>query len=112
MLHSGRNAIRHSLRRLLAPMSMVQPSALLALFAAILGSPATSALGKLSCELFPLAALVVRALSDTSAGVVFAAEISHDYSGPVLHVRRVMANRKLLDQGENVEIVILGVLLH
>lgn len=48
-------------------MSMEHPSALLALLTAILGPPAPSALGKLSCELFPLSTLIVGALSDAAS---------------------------------------------
>jgi len=94
-----------SLRRSNAPVTMEGPGALLALLAAILGAPAPTALGKLTCVLLPLPALIVGALPDAAAGIVFAAEIPHHHAGPVLHVGAVVPNGELLDEGEEIEVV-------
>lgn len=67
-------------------MAVEDPRALLALFAAVLCPPAATALGELARVLFPLAALVVSALTDAASGVVFPAQVAHDNTGPVLHV--------------------------
>lgn len=61
------------LRRSNAPVAVENPGALLAFFAAVLGPPAPTALGELAGVFFPLAALVVRALSDAASRVVFPA---------------------------------------
>lgn len=84
---------------------MEGPSTLLTLFAAILGTSTASALSKLTGVFLPLAALVVGALSDAAPRVVLPAEVPHNNSGPVLHVRAVVSHCKLFHQGENVEIV-------
>lgn len=69
-----------------APVAVEDPRALLAFFAAVLCPPTATALGELACVLFPLAALVVSALTDATSGVVFPAQIAHYNTGPVLHV--------------------------
>lgn len=84
---------------------MERPCALLALFAAILSTPASPALGELAGVLFPFAALVVCALPDTASCIIFAAEVSHNHAGPVLHICRVVSGGEPLDQGEDVEVV-------
>ena len=65
---------------------MEDPRALLAFLAAVLGAPATTALGELARVLLPAAALVVCTLSDPSTRVVFPAKVAHNNAGPVLHV--------------------------
>jgi hypothetical protein len=87
------------------PVAVVNPGAFLALFAAVFGPSAAAAFGKLACKLFPAAALVVGALPDASTGVILPAEVTHNNTRPVLHVRCVVSNRKLLDQREDVEVV-------
>lgn len=69
-----------------APEPMAPPSTLLTLLAAVLGASAPPTLGELPSEFLPFPTLPVRALPNTSATVIFAAEISHDNSSPVLHV--------------------------
>lgn len=65
---------------------MVHPRGFLAVFAAVLGTAATTALGELALEFLPFAALVVCALADAAARFVLAAEVPHHHAGPVLHV--------------------------
>ena len=91
---------------------MVHPRALLTLLAAVLGPTAPTALGELSRVALPLAAPIVRTLSDAAAVVVLAAEVAHDDPGPVLHVVRVMPDRELLHQREDVKVVRQEILLH
>ena len=78
---------------------------LLTLLAAVLGTAATSALGKLPRVLLPLSTLVVGALSDATPRVVFPAQVAHHHARPVLHVRGVVADRELLNQREDVVVV-------
>jgi hypothetical protein len=98
-------------------MAVESPSTLLALFAAVLGPPASAALGKLTGVLFPLATLVVCTLADASTSVVLAAEVSHNNTSPVLHISAVVANCELLNKWEEVKVVgeqillIVGVLV-
>lgn len=87
-----------------APMPMEDPRRLLALFAAVFRTPTASALSKLSRVLFPLAALVVRALSDATSRVIFPTEIAHDDTGPVLHILGVVTDGEFLDEREDVEV--------
>ena len=87
------------------PVAVENPGALLALLAAVFRSPASSALGKLSCELLPFPTLVVCTLPNPAPTIVLAAQISHDHSCPVLHVLAVVPNREFLDKRENVEVV-------
>jgi hypothetical protein len=61
------------LRSSMAPVAMVDPRGLLAVFAAILGAAAATAFGELALELFPLAALVIRALTDAASRLILAA---------------------------------------
>lgn len=84
---------------------MEGPGALLTLLAAVLGPAASATLGKLSCKLLPLAALVVGTLANATSGIVLAAQVSHNNSGPILHVRAVVSNRELFNQREDVEVV-------
>lgn len=86
-------------------MAMENPGALLALFAAVFGPSAAAALSKLARELFPTTALVVCALPDASARVVFSAKVAHNDACLVLHVRGMVSHGELLDQGEDVEVV-------
>lgn len=92
-------------------MAVESPSTLLALFAAVLGPPASAALGKLTGVLLPLATLVICTLADPSTSVVLAAEVSHNNAGPVLHISAVVANCELLNKREEVEVVGEQVLL-
>lgn len=69
-----------------APEAMAAPCTFLALFAAILGAAAATTLRELPCELLPFAALPVSALTYAATALVFAAEIAHHHSRPVLHV--------------------------
>jgi hypothetical protein len=101
-----------SLLRLDAPMPMVDPRHLLAVLAAVFRPAASSTLSELARELLPLAALVVGALSNAALGVILPAQVSHYHSRPVLHVVRVVANRKLLNQREYVKVVRLQILFH
>lgn len=50
-----------------APVAVIYPCCLLAVFAAVLGAPATAALGKLSLKLLPLATLVVSTLANAAS---------------------------------------------
>lgn len=88
-----------------APVAVVHPRGLLAVFAAVFGAAATSALGKLSLEFLPLATLVVGTLTNATPRLVLAAEVSHDHARPVLHVLRVVSDSELLHQGEDVDVV-------
>lgn len=99
-----------------APESVVAPCTFLALLAAVFGTPTSSAFSKLSGVLFPLAALPVCTLSDSTTAFVFTAEVTHHHTCPVLH-RLVLLSRswqqrlaragasysKFLDQRENVK---------
>lgn len=89
----------------LTPVAVIDPSIFLTVLAAIFGAPAASTLGKLASIFLPFATLIVRTLADPSTRVVFAAQISHHYAGPILHILRVMTYGKFLDQREDVEIV-------
>ena len=66
-----------------APEAMAAPRAFLALFGAVLCAAAAAAFCELPCVLFPFATLPVSTLSDTTARVVFPAEVTHDYACPV-----------------------------
>lgn len=66
-----------------APEAMAAPGAFLALFGAVLCAAASAAFRELPWNLFPLAALPVCTLSDTTTGVIFPAEITHHYTSPV-----------------------------
>ena len=66
-----------------APEAVAAPGAFLALFGAVLRATTAAALCELPCVFFPLAALPVSTLSDATAGVVFPAEVAHDYTCPV-----------------------------
>jgi hypothetical protein len=92
-------------------MTMESPSTFLTLFAAVFSSAASAALSKLPCELFPFAALIVRALSDATSGVIFAAEIPHHYTSPVLHISTVIPHCEFLHEREYIEIVRQKILL-
>lgn len=69
-----------------APESVAAPCTFLALFTAVLGPPASSALGELASVLLPFAALPVCTLPDTTSAVILSAEVSHNDASPVLHV--------------------------
>lgn len=88
-----------------APMAVESPCAFLAFLTAVFGTPATAALRKLPCVLFPFAALVVGTLTDASPGVVLSAQVSHNHTGPVLHVCAVVPDCELLHEGEYVLVV-------
>lgn len=90
---------------------MERPGTLLTLFAAVLCSAAPTALSKLPCEFLPFPALVVGTLSNATTGIVLAAQVTHNNSGPVLHIRAVVSNSELLYERENVEIIRKKVLL-
>lgn len=66
-----------------APEAVAAPGAFLAFFGAVFCATAAAALCELPCVFFPLAALPVSTLSDATAGVVFPAEVAHDYTCPV-----------------------------
>lgn len=89
----------------MAPVAMVNPRSFLAVFTAVLGAATASAFGKLALEFLPLAALVVRTLTNAASRLILAAEVSHDHAGPVLHVLRVVPNGELLNQGEDIDII-------
>lgn len=89
----------------LAPMPVVDPGVLLAIFTTILGSTAAPTFRKLPCKLLPFAALVVGTLPYTTSIVVLATEVSHYYASPMLHVLRMMPHCKLFHQGEDIEVV-------
>lgn len=63
----------HSTRGSNTPMPMKHPRTLLALLTTILRPPTSPTLRKLPRELFPLATLPIRTLSNTAARIVFAA---------------------------------------
>jgi hypothetical protein len=86
-------------------MSVKDPGALLAFLAAVFRPPATSAFGKLSCELLPFPTLVVCTLSNPASTVVLTAQIPHHNSCPVLHILAVVSDGKFLDERENIEVV-------
>lgn len=73
-----------------APESVAAPRSLLAFFAAVFSSSAPSALGKLSCVFLPLATLPVCALADPTSALVFATQVTHNHSRPVLHCLAVL----------------------
>lgn len=98
-------------RRHLTPMPMEYPCILLAFLAAIFRAPTSPTLGKLARTLFPSAAFVVCALSNSTSGVVLSAKIPHDNAGPVLHICGVMTNSELLHERKNVEVIRQEVLL-
>lgn len=93
------------------PVPMVNPRALLTFFTAVLCPPAPSAFGKLPGVFLPFAALIIRALPNATTSVVFAAQVPHDNSSPVLHVLGMMSHREFFDQGEDVEVVWLEILI-
>jgi hypothetical protein len=92
-------------------MPMVNPCILLAILAAILCPPTSATLGELPCHFFPFSTSIVRTLSNSAPRIIFAAEVLHHHTRPVLHIFRMMANGELLHQGEGVEIIRLQVLL-
>lgn len=94
-----------SLRSSNTPMAVECPSALLALFAAIFCSAASTALSKLPRERLPFTALVIGTLSNATSGIVLATEIAHYDPGPVLHIGAMISYCELLDQGENIKVV-------
>ena len=65
------------------PEAVAAPGAFLALFGAVLCAAAAAAFCELPCVLFPFATLPVGTLSDATARVVLAAEVTHDYACPV-----------------------------
>jgi hypothetical protein len=89
----------------MTPVAVVNPRSLLTVFAAVLGTAAATAFGELALELLPFATLVVSALTNTTSRLVFAAEVSHDHTGPVLHILRVVPNGELLNQREDINII-------
>jgi hypothetical protein len=86
-------------------MPVENPGTLLAFLAAIFCPPTSAAFGKLPGEFFPFSALIVCTLSDPATAIVLAAQITHDNSGPVLHILTVMSDSKFFDEREYVEIV-------
>lgn len=88
-----------------APVPMEHPRGFLTVFAAVLGAATTSALGKLALEFLPFATLVVCALADPTARFVLAAQIPHHHACPVTHVFRVVTDRELFYQWEDVHVV-------
>jgi len=86
-------------------MAVVDPGTLLALLTAVFRSTTSAAFCKLSCELLPLPTLIVGTLSDAPFGVILAAQVTHYYASPVLHILAMVTNSELLDQWENVEII-------
>lgn len=86
-------------------MPVEYPCTLLAFLAAVFCPSASSALGKLSGELLPLAALVVGTLSYATSRVILPAQVPHHNSSPVLHVLAVVPDGELLHQREYVEVV-------
>jgi len=87
------------------PMPVIHPSALLAIFAAIFRPPASPALCELPGVFLPLATLKVRTLAYATFWIILPAEVPHNDAGPVLHIGSMMPNGKLLDKGEDVEII-------
>lgn len=92
------------------PVTMECPGALLALLAAILRSAAPTALSELARKFLPFSALIIGTLPNSAFGVVFTAEVSHNNSSPILHVRAVVSHGELLDKREDVEVVLQQVL--
>jgi hypothetical protein len=86
-------------------MSVEDPRTLLAFLAAVFRPPASSAFGKLSCELLPFPTLIVCTLSNPASTVVLAAQIPHHNSCPVLHILAMVSNCEFLDERENVEVI-------
>jgi hypothetical protein len=86
-------------------MTVEDPCTFLTFLAAVLRSPASSAFGKLPCELLPLPTLVVRTLPYSTPTVVLAAQIPHYNSSPVLHILTVVSNCEFLDEREDIEVV-------
>ena len=93
------------LLRNLTPVAVEYPRILLAILAAILRATATSTFGKLTRELLPFAALIVRALPYATSIIVFAAKVPHDDPGPMLHIGRMVADGELLDKGKDIKII-------
>ena len=91
--------------RRVAPMAMVHPRGFLAVLAAVFGPATTAAFCELPLEFLPFAALIVRALADTTARFILATEIPHHHTGPVPHVFRMVTDGELLNQREDVHIV-------
>lgn len=89
----------------MTPMAVEDPSVLLTLLTAIFRATAPTAFGKLPCPLLPLAASVIRTLADPAASIIFAAEIPHHDTSPVLHVLGMVAYRELFNKRENIEII-------
>lgn len=67
------------------PKSVTSPGTFLTFLAAVFGPSAAATLRELTLVLFPLATLPICTLSDSSL-FIFAAEITHDHTSPVLHV--------------------------
>lgn len=101
----NRMSVGVSLCSNLAPVPVENPGVLLTFLAAILGAAAPTTLGKLSCPLLPSTALIVRALTNTTTGIIFPAQIPHHDTRPVLHVLRMVADCEFLNQREYIEIV-------
>ena len=93
-------------------MSVVYPSILLALFAAVLRPSTAAAFRKLACELFPFTALIVCALSNAASCIVLPAQVSHHNASPILHVLGMVADGKLLNEREDVEVIRLQILVY
>ena len=55
--------------------------------------------------LLPFTALIVSALADAATSIIFAAEVSHDNTSPVLHVSTVVPHCELLDEREEIEVI-------
>lgn len=95
-----------------APVAVICPRGFLAVLAAVLGTPATTALGELPLEFLPLPAAVVGALADSTPRLVLPAEVPHDDTRPILHISRVVPHRELLNQREDVDIIRKQILIH
>lgn len=95
----------------MTPVTMVDPGALLTLLAAVLCPATPTTFGKLSSEFLPFPAFIIGALANATPGIILSTKISHDNAGPVLHVLGMVTHRKLLNKGENIEIIRLKVFL-
>ena len=86
-------------------MTVENPRIFLAVLAAVFSTATAAALCELPCIFLPFTALIVCTLPYASSIVVFAAEVPHNDTSPMLHIWRMMAYCELLNEGEDIEII-------
>lgn len=86
-------------------MPVEGPCTLLTIFTAVFCPSTTPTLSELPRVFLPFPTLVVCALTDAASRVVFAAQIPHNDTCPILHVGAVEAHSELLDQWKDVQVV-------